>query len=64
MKATTLLATPPTVTTTLPVVAPVGTGTTIVASFQLVGVAATPLKAMVLLPCEAPNPDPLMVTTV
>ena len=35
---TPLLATPPTVTTTFPVVAPLGTGTTIIVALQLVGV--------------------------
>ena len=50
VKLTALLATPPTVTTTLPVVAPLGTGTTMEAALQLVGVAAVPLKVTVLLP--------------
>jgi hypothetical protein len=44
VKLTPLLATPPTVTTTLPVVAPAGTGTTMLASFQLVRVAVSPLN--------------------
>ena len=39
-----LLATPPTVTTTLPVVAPAGTGTTILDALQLVAVAVEPLN--------------------
>ena len=47
---TPLLATPPTVTTTLPVVAALGTGTTICVALQLVGVAAVPLKVTVLVP--------------
>ena len=47
---TPLLDTPLTVTTTLPVVAPVGTGATIDVALQLVGVAAVPLKVTVLLP--------------
>jgi hypothetical protein len=42
------LVTPFTVTTTLPVVAPAGTGTTIDVALQLVGVAAAPLKVTVL----------------
>ena len=50
VKLTPLLATPLTVTTTLPVVAPVGTGATIDVALQLVGVAAVPLKVTVLLP--------------
>ena len=50
MKSEPLLACPPTVTTTLPVVAPVGTGATIEVALQLVGVATVPLKVTVLLP--------------
>jgi hypothetical protein len=45
-----LLATPPTVTTIGPVVAPVGTGATIWVLLQLVGVAAVPLNTIVLPP--------------
>src|SRR5262249_8675884 len=45
-----LLATPPTVTVTLPVVAPAGTGTTMLVADQLVGVAAVPLKLTELVP--------------
>jgi hypothetical protein len=45
-----LLATPPTVTTTLPDVAPVGTGATMLVALQLVGVAAVPLNVTVLVP--------------
>ena len=50
VKLTPLLATPPTVTTTFPVVAPAGTGTVIVASVQIDGEAGTPLKVTVLVP--------------
>jgi len=52
VKATPLLATPPTVTTTFPVVAPLGTGTTMLVPdvLQLVGVADVPLKVTVLVP--------------
>lgn len=64
VNATPLLARPLTVTTTLPVVAPPGTGTTMLVALQLVGVAATPLKLTVLLPCDAPKFVPLMVTEV
>src|SRR5215471_14534638 len=64
VKLTPLLAVPPTVTTTLPVVAPLGTGTTMLPLLQLVGVAAVPLKVTVLVPCVLPNPVPLMVTDV
>jgi hypothetical protein len=56
VKVTPLLATPPTVTTTLPVVAPNGTGTTMVASFQVRGPAARPLNVTVLVPCVAWKP--------
>lgn len=64
VKATPLLARPLAVTTTLPVVAPVGTGTTMVVEFQLVGVAAVPLKVTVLVPCEVPKFAPVIVTEV
>jgi hypothetical protein len=59
-----LLATPPTVTTTLPVVAPAGTGATMLVALQLVGVADTPLNLTVLLPCDAPKFAPPIVTEV
>ncbi len=59
-----LLARPPTVTTTLPVVAPAGTGTTMLVADQVVGVAAVPLKVTVLEPLLAPKPVPLIVTVV
>src|SRR6266567_1686375 len=57
-----LLAIPPTVTTTLPVVAPVGTGTAMLVALQPVGAAAVPLKVTVLAPCEAPKLAPVIVT--
>jgi hypothetical protein len=50
VKVIPLLLTPPTVTTTGPVVAPDGTGATIDVALQLVGVAAVPLKVTVLVP--------------
>ncbi len=62
VKLTPLLAWPPTVTTTFPVVAPVGTGATMLVALQLVGVAAVPLKLTVLVPCVAPKFVPLIVT--
>src|SRR5207249_6754376 len=62
VKLTPLLATPPTVTTTFPVVAPVGTGTTMLVALQLVGVAAVPLNVTVLVPCVAPKFAPVIVT--
>src|SRR5256885_931499 len=64
VKLTPLLPTPPTVTTTLPVVAPVGTGATMLVALQLVGVAATPLNLIVLVPCVAPKLAPAIVTDV
>jgi hypothetical protein len=64
VNVTPLLARPATVTTTGPVVAPVGTGTTIEVAPQLVGVAATPLNVTVLVPCVAPKFVPLIVTEV
>ena len=62
VNATPLLATPPTVTTTLPVVAPLGTGATMLDALQFVGVAAMPLKVTVLVPWLAPKLEPAMVT--
>jgi len=64
VKPTPLLATPPTVTTTLPVVAPAGTGATILVALQLVGVAALPLNVTVLVLCELPKFAPVIVTDV
>jgi hypothetical protein len=62
VNATPALATPLTVTTTLPAVAPAGTGATIDVSLQLVGVAAVPLNVTVLVPWVAPKFVPMMVT--
>lgn len=56
------LATPETVTTTLPVVAAEGTGTRILVSLQPVGVAAVPLNLTLLVPCAAPKFVPVIVT--
>jgi hypothetical protein len=64
VKFTLLLDTPPTVTTTFPVVAPLGTGTVILVPVQLVGVAATPLNVTVLVPCVDPKFVPAIVTDV
>jgi len=58
------LATPPTMTTTLPVVAPAGTGATIAVALQLVGVAAVPLNVTVLVPWVEPKFVPVTVTEV
>src|SRR5260221_112715 len=62
VKVTPALDTLDTVTTTFPVVAPVGTGTTMLVALQLVGVAVVPLNLIVLVPCVAPKPVPLTVT--
>jgi len=50
VNVTPLLACPPTVTTTLPLVAPIGTGEVMLVLVQLVGVATVPLKLTVLVP--------------
>jgi hypothetical protein len=49
---------------TLPVVAPLGTGPTMLVALQLVGVAAAPLNLTVLVPCVAPKFVPVIVTSV
>src|SRR5260370_20577973 len=64
VKSAPLLETPAPVTPELPVVAAVGTGTTILVSLQLVGVAGIPLNPTVLVPCVAPKFNPVMVTEV
>jgi hypothetical protein len=64
MNGTPLLAKPPTVTTTFPVVAPLGTGTTMLVALQLVGAPAVPLNATVLVPCLEPKFTPVTVTVV
>jgi hypothetical protein len=61
VKLTPLLATPPTVTTTFPVVAPSGTGATMLVALQVVGVAAVRLNVTVP---AVPKLVPVMVTTV
>ena len=50
VKTAPLLAIPETVTTTLPVAAPDGTGTTMLVALQKVGVEAVPSKVTVLVP--------------
>jgi len=64
VKGSPLVAPPPTVTRTFPLVAPVGTGTVMLVSLQFVGVPATPLNVTVLVPCEALKPPPKIVTGV
>jgi hypothetical protein len=62
MKLTALLSTPGSVSITLPVVAPLGTGTTTRVVLQLVGIPAVPLNATV--PTAVPKFVPVIVTTV
>lgn len=63
VKFTPLLGKLPTVTTTLPLVAPFGTGTTMLVSLQLVaGKTAVPLKVTVLFVWPGPKPVPVIVT--
>jgi hypothetical protein len=57
-----LLAMLDTVTTTLPVVAPLGTVATMLVALQLVAVAVVPLNLTVLVPCVVPKPVPVIVT--
>jgi len=59
-----LLVTPPTVTVTLPVVAPDGTATVIELELQLVAVAVVPLKLTALVPCADPRLVPRIITDV
>src|SRR5436853_2308061 len=61
VKFTPLLAIPPTVTTTLPVVAPLGTDATMLVALQLVVLAVVPLKVTVPV---VPKLVPVMVTAV
>src|SRR5215471_15726391 len=61
VNVTPLLATPLVVTTTLPVVAPLGTEVEILVELQLVVAAVTPLNVTVP---EAPKFVPVMVTAV
>ena len=63
MKLFPLLATPDTVTTTFPVVAPFGTDVTMVVLFQLVVVAVVPLN-FTLFPEDVPKLVPVIVTEV
>jgi hypothetical protein len=64
VKLAPLLTCPATVTTILPVVAPLGTGTTMLVALQLVGVALVPLKLTVLVPCVVPKVVPVTATVV
>jgi len=62
VKFTLLLATPATTTITFPVVAPVGTGVTMLVAVQLVGVATPPWNVTKLVPWVAPKLAPAIVT--
>jgi hypothetical protein len=64
VKLAPLLGTPPTVTTMLPVVAPAGTGATMLVALHVVTAAAVPLNVTVLVPCVAPKFVPPIVTAV
>jgi len=64
VKVMPLLVTPPTVTTTFPVVAPVGTGAAMLVALQLVGVAVVVPNFTVLDPCVTPKFVPVIVTEV
>src|SRR5437763_15278729 len=57
-----LLATPLALTTTFPVVAPLGTVTPILDAPHDVTLAVVPLNVTVPVPCEEPNVDPVTVT--
>lgn len=63
-KITQLLESPLTVTSKHPTPAPLGTVTTMLVAFQLVGVATVPLNVTLLAPWVAPNPVPVIVTEV
>src|SRR5260370_21227015 len=56
-----LLSRPETVTTTYPVVAPLGTDVTMLVLLQFVGVAAVPLNVTVLVPWLVPKLVPVIV---
>jgi|SRR6267142_593054 len=63
VKARPLLATPPTVTTTFPVVAAAGTRTARLVALQLLATPAdAPLNVTVLVPCATPKLVPETVT--
>jgi hypothetical protein len=64
VKVRLLLFIPSAVIPTGPVLAPAGTGTTMLESLQLNGVACVPLNLTVLVPGAMPKPAPLIVTKV
>src|SRR5438876_9173551 len=61
---TPLLATPPMVTTTLPVLAPPAIFTTIIATTHLYAVSLHDALPILLVPCVAPKLTPVIVTDV
>jgi len=64
VNVTPLLERPLTVTTTLPVVAPVGTGATMLVAVQVFTVAVVLLNTTLLEPCVDPKFVPVIVTNV
>jgi hypothetical protein len=65
MKFEPVIALPAAVTITSPVVAPLGTSTTMLFALQLMGIAVVPLKVTVLLLAWLdPKPLPVIVTAV
>ena len=64
LKLAPLLGLLPTATITFPVVAPSGTGATMLVALQLVGVARAPLNFTVLVPAVVPKLAPVIVTAV
>jgi hypothetical protein len=64
VNAAPLLATPPTVTTMFPVVAPEGTVVWMCVALQLDAVAVTPLNLIVLDPWLEPKYEPAILTLV
>src|ERR1700690_1819511 len=64
IKFTPLLFVPPTLTTTLPVVAPAGTGAVMLVALHAVGVPRIPLNITVLVPCGLPKFVPMITTGV
>src|SRR5258708_2749852 len=63
-KRTPLLSAPATWTTTFPLVAPLGTGTTMLVELQVRGVAVVPLNLTLLPPWVEPKFTPVIVTSV
>src|SRR5207245_1541944 len=64
VKSAPLLATPPTVTITSPVVAFAGIVAKMLLTLQVIGVAGVPLSVTVLVPCDAPKFVPMIVIDV